>query len=246
MTSDYEKEKDKIRANPRFYDEKGNLRKDLTLGQFHEWQLYFIEKEAGCKSFVCIHDSDNCGIYQMCHITRYQTYQRLYLTDNANKCGMFDKVWGGPKDIECHYLHDEKDWRGYVPKEACLECTGRQGIYGREITKEEYEKFVKADYKHINHFPEEKTGEKDSYWLEYHQGWCKEFNDFMISQGYIVIREWEKYQDNQAMKELAHSIPGGPLKAESEILKFQVEAPKMLDDFFKKLGLNLEDFLRKD
>lgn len=239
-----EREKDKIRQNPKFYDEKGELKANLSKEEFFAWQKYFLEKEVGCKNFVCVHDSDNCGIYHLCHITGYETYKQLY-PERASKCGDFDKVWKGPNDKEYHYFFKEEDWKGHTPKEACLECTGSRGIYGKEITKEEYDKFVKAGYKHVEHFPV-KNNEKEWYYFHYHQGWCKEVNDFMVNLGYMVNREWEKYKDNRTAKELLHSLSGGPMKAESQLLKFQIESPKILGKFFKELGLDLNDILGRE
>lgn len=233
-----EKEKDDIRKNPLFYDKNRKLKSNLTKEEFLEWQKYFVEKEIGCMDFVCVHDSDSCGIYHICHITRYHWYKKAY-PEEADKCGMFDKVWKGPEDKEVHYPFKEEDWQGKLPKEACLECTGRYGNYAKEITKEEYDKFKQTSY----NFIEEINGK---YYLDYHHGWCKEVNDFMQKRGYIVNREFEKYKDNQAAKELLHALPGGPLKAETELLKFQIESPKLLRDFFERLGLDLDDIIGRE
>ena len=233
-----EREKDEIRRNPKFYDEKGKLKTNLSKEEFEEWQKYLLEKEFGCKNFVCVHDSDNCGIRRICDITRYHWYKQAYPRE-AVKCRMFDRKGEG------HYSFKEEDWKDYVPKEACLECTGSRGRYSKEITKEEYDKFVEGGYKYIEHFPA-KDNEKECYYLDYFQGWCKEVNDFMVNLGYIVNREWEKYKDNLGAKELLHAIPGGPMKAESQLLKFQIEAPNVLGELFKELGLDLDDILGRE
>ena len=151
---------------------------------------------------------------------------------------MFDKVWVGSDEKEPYYSYKEEDWKESVPKEACLECTGERFLHGEyNISKAEYEKLKEAGYQYVFKYESDKP-KKDKYGFHYYKSWCKELNDFMLKRGYIVNREFEKYEKNPVFKDLAHCLSGD---AEAKVLKFQVEMPKIL----KRLEDTLNDIFNR-
>lgn len=169
-----------------FYTAEGRLRSNLTEEEFEQWVRHWYKDLIKCKNFTCRHDSDNCGIAYMCGFcSMYKTY----------KYGSYASAFKTVTEY-CNPLNhfEEKDWKGMLPKKACIECSGGSGcetyvVFEKELNKigltleeakQKYSKFLKGGY------------------FQYCKSWCSIYNNFMERKGYYVDRTYARRYENDS------------------------------------------------